>query len=58
MPLIISQNVRKHFCVRVVAAGAVVKSDFIPMATAFQFQVPAEKNYMGPTENKVQKRWT
>lgn len=56
VPLIISQNVRKHFRVRVVAAGAIVKSDFIPMATAFQFQVPAQRRTTwGPLKTKFEK---
>ena len=55
MPLIISQNVRKHFCVRMVAAGVVVQSDFIPMAAAFQFQVPAQRRRItqGPLKIKL-----
>lgn len=56
MPLIISQNVRKHFCVRMVAAGGVVvQSDFIPMAAAFQFQVPAQRRRItrGPLKIKL-----
>ena len=35
VPLVISQNIRKHFRVRAVTARAVVQSDLIPVATAF-----------------------
>lgn len=56
VPFVISQNVWEHLRVRTVAARAVMQSDLIPMAAAFQFQVPARtwrrEGHVGHVETK------
>lgn len=55
VPLVIGQNVRKDLGVRA-AARAVVQPDFVPVAAAFEFQVPARGRAQGPGDGAVHGR--